>query len=184
MSEYKVSYRYATSLLDTVLEKNILSDVAKDVELVYSTLKSSHQLVTALSSPVIKPNIKLAILTDLFGSKVNSETLNFLKFVVEKNRENLLKSISQIFLDLRDVKLGIVNVNVRSAVDFTAEQTEQFKINLEKYLKKKVRLHFSIDQSIIGGFIAQIGDTVFDASLKHQLELLRKQFLKGSASLN
>lgn len=184
MSEYKVSYRYAASLLDTAVEKNMLNDAAGDVELVYTTLKSSRQLETALSSPVIKQNVKLGILTELFGTKVKPETLNFLKFVVEKKRENLLESIAKIFLDLIDIQLGIVNVSVKSAVDFTPVQAENLKNNLEKQLNKKVKLRFSKDQSIIGGFIAQIGDTVFDASLKHQLEILRKQFLKGSASLN
>ncbi len=184
MSEYKVSYRYAASLLDTAVEKNILNTVADDIEMVNSALQSSHQLTGALSSPIIKPNVKLAILNDLFGSKVNSETMNFLRFVVNKDRENLLGSITEIFLQLKDDKLGIVNVNVKSAAEFSAEQVEKFKNNLEKYLKKKVRLHFEIDQSIIGGFVAQVKDTVFDASVKHQLELLRKQFLRSSVRLN
>lgn len=184
MSEYKVSRRYAVSLLDDAVEKNILNDVAEDIEMVYSVLQENRQLTSALSSPIIKPNIKLAILKELFGSKVNRETMNFLNFVVDKKREILLENIAKIFLELRDDKLGIVNVNVRSAVEFSGDQAEQFKNNLEDYLKKSVRLNFSIDQNIIGGFIAQVGDTVFDASIKHQLELLRKQFLQGSISLN
>ncbi len=184
MSEYKVSHRYASSLLDTAVEKNILNNVAADVELVNTVLRSSRPLAMAMSSPVVKPNIKLAILKDLFTSRVNPETMNFLKFVIHKDRENLLESITEIFLQLRDNKLGIVNVKVKSAVEFSGEQKEQFKNNLEKYLRKNVRLHFEIDQSIIGGFVAQVEDTVFDASIQHQLELLKKQLLKGSVSLN
>jgi len=55
---------------------------------------------------------------------------------------------------------------------------------LEKILNKKVRLNFKIDLDLVGGFIAKVGDTLYDASIKHQLELLKKQFLTGELSLN
>jgi F-type H+-transporting ATPase subunit delta len=51
-------------------------------------------------------------------------------------------------------------------------------------LDKKVRLKFRTDNEMVGGFIAKVGDTLYDASIKHQLELLRKQFLTGELSLN
>ena len=184
MSEYKVSRRYATSLLESAIEKNTLDSIASDIELVASTLDANRQLVHALSNPVIRPNVKLKVLEEIFKSRVNPDTMNFLKFLVEKNRQNLLESISKIFLELRDEHLGIVNVEVTSALAFNDEQTERLKNSLERFLSKKVRLNFKIDSEIIGGFVAKVGDTVFDASLIHQLELLKVQFLKGGASLN
>jgi F-type H+-transporting ATPase subunit delta len=51
-------------------------------------------------------------------------------------------------------------------------------------LQKKVNLKFKSDQNLIGGFIAKVDDTLYDASIKHQLELLKKQFLTGEISLN
>ncbi len=184
MGTYKVSYRYASSLLNTAFGKNVLDDVSKDIELISSTLEKNNQLILALSNPIIKPNIKLTILEAIFKSRINPETMNFLNFLIEKKRENLLGDIVKIFLVLRDEKLGFVNVNVKTVMDFTNEQVNQFKNNLEKLLQKKVRLRFKVDQNVIGGFIAQVGDTVYDASLKHQLELLKKQFLLGSPTLN
>lgn len=184
MSEYKVSRRYATSLLESAIEKNMLDSIALDIELVASTLEANKQLILALSNPVIKPNIKLKVLEEIFRTRVNSDTMNFLEFLVEKNREDLLGNISRIFLEMRDEHQGIVNVEVFSASVFSDEQTEELKTNLERLLNKKVRLSFKIKSEIIGGFIAKVNDTVFDASLIHQLELLKAQFLKGGASLN
>ncbi len=184
MSEYKVSRRYATSLLESAIEKNMLNSIARDIELVVSTLDANRQLILALSNPVIKSNLKLKVLEEIFKSRVNPDTMNFLKFLVEKNREDLLDNISKIFLELHDEHLGIVNVEVISAAAFSDEQSEQLRSNLEKFLNKKVRLSFKINKEIIGGFIAKVNDTVFDASLIHQLELLKTQFLKGGASLN
>jgi len=184
MSTYKVSYRYASSLLNSAIEKNALDDVSKDMGLISTTLEENNQLILALCNPIIKPNIKLTILEAIFKSRINSETMNFLRFLIEKKRENLLEDIAKIFLVLRDEKLGIVNVSVKTVVKFTNDQVDLFKINLEKLLQKKVRLNFSVEPNVIGGFIAQVGDTVYDASLKHQLELLKKQFLLGGPALN
>jgi F-type H+-transporting ATPase subunit delta len=184
MSEYKVSKRYAISILESAVEKKEIDAVCSDMQLIASTLKASKELIRVLSSPIIRPNVKLSILEEIFKTKINPDTLNFLKFLIEKNRENLLENIAKIFLDLKDEKDGIVNVEVRAPENFTGDQLEKFKINLEKTLDKKVRLNLKIDSEIIGGFIAKVGDTVYDASLKHQLELLKKQLLKGGASLN
>lgn len=184
MSEYNISLRYATSLLETAKEKNILDSVSLDIELVSSTIDENPQLTLALASPIVKPDVKISILSEIFGSRISKDSMNFLVFVVDKNREEFLPQIVKSFLNLRDEVLGIVNVEVKTAFEFTGNQKEQLKNNLEKYLHKKVRFKFAIDPNIIGGFVAKVDDTVFDASLKNQLELLKKQFLRGGASLN
>lgn len=184
MSEYKVSHRYAVSLLESAVEKNILDAVSKDIELIANTLHANKQLVHVISSPIIKPPVKLAILDEIFQSRVTAETIKFLHFLVEKNREGLLESIVYLFMELKDEKLGIINVEVKSSIPFSEGQVKELKDKLESYLNKKVRFSFQIDESMLGGFVARVGDTLFDASLSHQLELLKKQFLKGGASLN
>ena len=184
MNESKVSTRYANSLLSSANEKGKLETVAKDMELVYSTIISSAELSRTLSSPIIKAQLKSSILEEIFKKKISKETLDFLKFVIEKNREGLLESIVQKFLELRDQKLGLINVNVKSAVELGEDQKKKLKEKFEKLLNKKVKFNFSIDPNVVGGFVAKVGDTVYDASLKNQLEILKKRFLKGGASLN
>jgi F-type H+-transporting ATPase subunit delta len=184
MSEYKVSKRYAVSMLESAGEKKIVDAVFNDMSLIASALKASKELKLILSNPVIRPNVKFTILEEIFKSKVKPDTIAFLKFLVDKNRENLLENIAEIFLDLKDEQDGIVNVEVTAPESFTGDQLNKVKANLEKTLSKKVRLSLKIDSEIIGGFVAKVGDTVFDASLNHQLDLLKKQLLKGGASLN
>ncbi|MGA8263271.1 MAG: ATP synthase F1 subunit delta [Ignavibacteriaceae bacterium] len=184
MTESKVSARYANSLLGSASDKGNLETVAKDMELVYSSIKSSGELSRTLSSPIVKAQVKTSILDEIFKKKISKETMDFLKFIVEKNRENLLESIVKKFLDLRDQKLGLVNVNVKSAVELGEDQKKKLKEKFEKLLNKIVRANFTIDPDVVGGFVAKVGDTVYDASLKNQLEILKKRFLKGGASLN
>ena len=77
-----------------------------------------------------------------------------------------------------------VKVDVTTAFDFTNEQKTQLQQKFESYLKKKTRLTYKVDRNIIGGFIAKVGDTVYNASMAHQLGLLKKTFLQSSITLN
>ena len=85
-------------------------------------------------------------------------------------------------LVLQDDRQGIVNVVVRSASDFTAEQSGTLRNRLESYTRKQVRITFSLDKQLKGGFVARVGDTVFDGSIKRQLELLRQRFAGGGVN--
>jgi F-type H+-transporting ATPase subunit delta len=184
MADFRVLHRYAVSLLETAVEKNNLEVTTTDIHLLVDTLKQNRRLELMLESPVIRPELKLKILKEIFDKKISKDSMNFIEFVVSKQRENLLQSIGNRFLELRDDHLGIANVFVTSTSEFTNEQKNVLQSRLEKILNKKVRLNFKIDLDMVGGFIAKVGDTLYDASIKHQLELLKKQFLTGELSLN
>jgi F-type H+-transporting ATPase subunit delta len=184
MIDHKVSVRYASSLLDSAIEKKNLDSVAVDMELVYNTLEGNKELNLMLRSPVVKSQIKSSIIKEIFSNKINSDSLAFLLFVIDKKREDLLENIAKKFLALKDDYFGILNVEIITAYDFTSDQKEKIQHQFEANLKKTIRLKFVTDQSLIGGFVANVADTLYDASIKHQLELLRKQFLTGSVSLN
>ena len=184
MADFKVSMRYATSLIDLAVEKNILDTVSDDVELIAAAMENSPQLARALKNPVIKPEMKSAILDEIFKSKINKETMHFVRFLIKKGRENLLAQIASKFLELRDEKLGVVNVEVRAAYEFNDQQKLNIQSKLEKVLNKKIRFKIIIDPQIIGGFIAKVNDTVYDASIMHQLAILKQQLLKGGVALN
>jgi F-type H+-transporting ATPase subunit delta len=184
MADFRVLHRYAVSLLETAVEKKNLDVVTTDVQLLVDTLKQNRKLELMLESPVIRPELKLKILEEVFVKRISKESMDFLEFVISKQRENLLQSIGNRFLELRDEYLGIANVVVTAASEFTNEQKNVLQSRLEKILNKKVRLNFKIDLDLVGGFIAKVGDTLYDASIKHQLELLKKQFLTGELSLN
>jgi F-type H+-transporting ATPase subunit delta len=185
MTEYKVSMRYATSLLDLAAEKNMMDTISGDIELIVSVMEKNPALKRALKNPVIKPETKTSILNEIFKTRINSETIHFVRFLVKKGRENLLQEIANKFLELRDEKLGIVNVDIKTAFEFTEGQKNELKNGIERMLNKKARLRIWIMPDVVGGFVAQVNDTVYDASVKRQLEILKQQLLKGDvAALN
>jgi F-type H+-transporting ATPase subunit delta len=184
MGILNIANRYANALIELALEKGTFDKVSNDIDLIFSTFKTSRELQVALSSPIVKSEKKSFILNEIFKDKVSNETLSFLSFIVEKNREDLLFDIIKRCKEIRDKKLGIINAEVFSSTELISEHKEKLKRKLEDFTKKKVKISFSLDKQLIGGFVVRIDDTVLDASIKHQLELLKEQFLKGSISIS
>lgn len=183
MGVYSITNRYATALLKQAEDTNQFDEVSNDMQLVYDTLKASRELRVALQSPVINEEKKKNILKELFGSKINHETANFLNFVIEKNREDILFEIAERFLELRDNKMNIIPAVVTTAVELANEEKDLFKKSLEKYSEKEVRISFSVNPDLIGGFLVQLKDKMLDASVKQQLNLLRKRLAKADQAL-
>jgi F-type H+-transporting ATPase subunit delta len=99
--------------------------------------------------------------------------------LIAKHRESLLAAVIEEFGVLYDRKLGIMNVDVTSSVDVTPSQQKELKTQLERFTQKNVRVRFTVDASIRGGLVVKVGDTVVDASLARQLQLLRERFVHG-----
>lgn len=184
MTETKISSRYSSSFLEIAIEKNFLEKASSDMELILNAFEKSRELKLVVESPVIKSEKKESILMEIFSGKVDPETLNFIKFIVLKGREALLPSIAVRFLELKDEHLGIIRASVTSAFELTNEQKNQLKDKFESALGKKVLLSYQIDKNILGGFIAKVGDTIYDASVMHQLDQLKNHFIKVGISLN
>jgi F-type H+-transporting ATPase subunit delta len=77
---------------------------------------------------------------------------------------------------MRDELLGIVTLELRAAVDLTSDQQKTIAKRFEDMTRKRIRIVFSVDKQLKGGFVARVGDTVYDGSVSRQLELLRSRF--------
>lgn len=184
MAEQKISTRYASSFLESSLQKNLLDIVSADVDFLSKVFSENLNLKKAIENPVIKAEVKSSILEEIFRGKIHSETMNLLLFIIKKSREDLMLSVIEKFKELRDEKLGYLNVNVISAAEFTEAQKGKLQNTLQEMFKKNLRITYNIDEKLLGGFVVKVGDTVFNASIKHQLELLRKHFVKANLVSN
>lgn len=184
MGNLNISNRYANALLGLAGDKGQTEGVSSDMELVFNTLTSSRELRVMLSSPVIIQNKKSAILTEIFSGKISSESLDFLLFLVQKDRADLLYDIIKRFLELVDEQRGVTSAKVVSASELTDEQKDKILQKLEGFTGKKIKATFSTDENLLGGFTVRLKDTVIDASLKHQLVKLKSELLKGEIKLN
>ena len=184
MKNIRAAKRYAQALMSVAEDLKLVDQTASDLETIDGLLKSSKELRLLVASPIVSMKKKEEIFDAVFASRVGASTLSFLQLLVSKKRESSLPEIIEQFNALRDEKLGLVTVEVKSAVEFTPPQEQSLQVKLEQYTKKKVRVRFSLDTQIKGGLMVKIGDTVLDASIRRQLERLRERFVAGDALSN
>ncbi len=182
MTNVRVARRYAEALVEMAEEQKNTDAVVKDLELLRRLLKESRDLLLFVKSPIVNKRKKQEIFRSMFGSKLSEATNRFLDVTTEKGREEFLPEIIDQFFVLRDERQGIVNVDVRTATDFSRDQAAVLQQKLETYTNKRVRITFSLDKLLRGGFVARVGDTVVDGSVKRQLELLRQRFGEGNGT--
>ncbi len=176
MRNVRVARRYAQAMMDLAAEQKTLDRLSEDFAILQRAVQESREFVAFLKSPVIGGEKKKSVLRGMFQSKLSISALDFLDMIAEKKREDVLGQIIEEFFNLRDERMGIVNVDVRAAVDLSGDQHRQIEKRFESITRKKVRISFSLDKRLKGGFIARVGDTVYDGSIRRQLELLRERF--------
>ncbi len=170
------------ALMTAAGEQNNIEGTAKDMEFVGKTLDESREFRLLVASPIVSSPRKRAVFNEVFGSRVGRETMTFINLLTSKSREAILHEVAQQFKELHDEKLGIVNVEVRTTVEFNDAQEKELRTQLERMEGKKVRFQFVIDKTIKGGIVIRIGDTVHDGSVSRQLERMRERFIAGRAA--
>ena len=180
-----VSRRYAQALTEEAQQAHSLETVDADVELIAETLAESRDLRLALTSPVVPQDKKGAVLQRLFGDKLSDLSLQFLRLLVEKQRDGQIPDILDAYRTLRDERTGTVEATVRTAKPLSSVERDRLQAALEARAGARVRMRVEIDPDLIGGLVVRLGDTVYDRSVRHQLQLLRGQLAERAAvSLN
>jgi len=177
----KAARRYAKALLQSALELDKLGKVKNDIRFIYETVEDSNDLRVFLKSPIIKSEDKLKALSSIFGKHISKETMDLLRLLSEKRRENLLKDICTGFLQLYNEHQGIIQVDVVSAFELDTKQKKVLEDELVEKTGKKVEMDVTVNSNLIGGLVVKIGDTVIDGSVKHKIRMLKNQFAVNTA---
>jgi F-type H+-transporting ATPase subunit delta len=130
-----------------------------------------------LSSPIIHTSEKKDVFEQLFQKKVHALTYDFLILLLDKNREEWLPSIIDFFMKLSDEARGIIRAQLVTAYKFAGEQLKALKKQLDVFSGKNVVLVQQVDESLLGGFVVRLDDTVIDTSLRNQLAKLRESMV-------
>ncbi len=176
MIESRVAGRYAKSLLDLAREMGTLPAVAADMQLVADTLAASRELRVMLTSPVLKSDKKLAIITALFTGKMSEMSLKFFILLAQKGRDEELAGVADAFLAQYRTEQGIQQAHLTTATTLTPAQRAEFKRLAEEQTGKQIELLEKVDSTLIGGFILRIGDRQIDDSVASSLQRLRTSF--------
>lgn len=178
MSVTRISTRYAKSLIDLSIERGELEVVHNDIEYFIEATKN-RDLYLMLKSPIINATKKQQALNAVFGTKMSKTTLAFLDICTRKGREKFLPEIAAAFNDQYNLYNKISTATIITATPLDAAAKEQIKAKLlgSDITMDKVDILTEVDPTIIGGFVIKIGDKLYDASIAHQLEEMKKDLI-------
>ncbi|WP_456455299.1 ATP synthase F1 subunit delta [Thermovibrio sp.] len=170
--EVRVARRYAKALAE-VLPDEKLEKVLKEIEELLKIF--DEKALRYFKSPVVSTEKKRALLEEVLKNfEVSEELKKVLLLMVERNRLGLLKEFKEEFESFVNQRLGIVKAEITSATELDQEVLGKIKAKIEELFGKKAEITVKVDPSIIGGFVVKVADKVLDASIKTQLDNLRK----------
>lgn len=176
MSSQAVARRYAIALADVVLPRGEANEVRDELIYWESLIKSSPLLQEVIQNPTIPYEQKQKALKELIArTKVRPTTANFLQVLLRNQRLSNLAEINRRFALLLDERAGIVGAQVTSARPVSETIKSAIEQQLQLLTGRRVRITFDTDEELIGGIVTKIGSTVYDGSIKNQLEELGKR---------
>ncbi|GAB1347862.1 F0F1 ATP synthase subunit delta [Ignavibacteriales bacterium] len=184
MSFSKVAVKYASTLYSSIDSVPNFEKIYQDAEGILSVFDENSNLKRIIGIPVFKDSDKLAILLKIFSGKIDESLTGFIEFLAKKERISNTYEIFEAFLKVSDKARGYQKVEISSAFEFGSEESEKIQKELEEYFKCKLKVTVKTDPGLVGGFVARTDEIIIDASVKNQLNKLRKTFSRAGVSLN
>ncbi len=173
-----LSNRYAQALADAVFADKSGADpraISGELQAFTNLVHTVHELKTVLLSPAVTTSRKRKAIQRIASEMPLSHLIrNFLFVLVDRRRADLLNEIAPAFDAAVDERLGLVRAEISSAASLSDAEKQDLEAALSQVAGRRVRCEFQVDAGLIGGVIARIGSTVYDGSVRSQLEAMRQ----------
>jgi F-type H+-transporting ATPase subunit delta len=165
---------YADALFTIAKAENALERVEDELFKVARTLEANDQLRTTLTDAAIPVERRQGIVEDLLTQRAHPVTTALVGFLVGVGRGKDLPDIVDAFVRQAAAARQKAVAEVRSAQPLTDDQKQRLAQALSAKTGKQVEVRVIIDPSVLGGIVAQVGDEVYDGSVRHRLNQLRE----------
>jgi F-type H+-transporting ATPase subunit delta len=171
-----VARRYATALADVVTARGEAQEVQKELTAWETMMQSNEQLLEVFRNPTIPYEQKRKVLNALIvRASVRPTTANFLKVLLQNQRLADLNEVNKRFAQILDERSGVVSAEVTTARPVPQASQEALRTKLTSLTGKNVRLSFTTDEELIGGIVTRIGSTIYDGSVRNQLQQVKER---------
>lgn len=170
------SHAYAEALLAVARSEGSLAEVEDELFRVARLLEANDELRTTLTDAALPVSRRQQIVEDLLRGVANPSTTALVSMVVGMGRARDLPAIIDELVKLSAAEANLEVAEVRSAVALSDDQKQRLAAALEAKTGKKVELKVIIDPTVLGGLVAQVGDTVIDGSIRTRLAQLKTAF--------
>ncbi|MEX2590013.1 MAG: ATP synthase F1 subunit delta [Chitinophagales bacterium] len=184
MSASRLSSRYAKAIIVLAQEQNKLDRIYEDMQFLGSSIKAVRELELVFKSPVINAVKKQKIFNAVFSGKLDKLTDSFIEILIRKGREPYLVDVVKAYTEQYNTLNKITPVKIKSAVALSDKVTEELIAKLKEVASlENTTVEKQIDSDLIGGFVLQYEDKLFDASISNRLQELKlliddKEFIK------
>lgn len=175
MTDARVAKRYARALFAAAKRLDVLNSVEEDLEAVSKGTRGSETTRKFLLDPKVPRGQKLEFLEKVYSDRVTALTMQFIRLLMNKRREDLLELIRLEYVDLRRHHDKVVHVTIVSATPLDEGQKSKIVAKISLTLGRTVEPEYDLDDSLIGGVKVMYEDFVLDGSVRGALERLRDQ---------
>jgi len=180
MAHAAAARRYAKALFSLAQDENRLSEVREELAQLGKLLADNAELRAVLFQPLHPAAERRAVLRAVSDALGASPLLhNFESFLVDQRRLVDWAEIEAEYGRLADAAAGLTKARVISAAPLSPAQRERLQQTLERKGGGPVQLALEVDPTLVGGVVAQVGDLVYDGSLRTQLRQLRASLARG-----
>jgi F-type H+-transporting ATPase subunit delta len=172
--------RYALALVDAAQkEGGVDPALAELAEIEEDVLKPFPRFAQVLASARVPSAEKDRMLRELFEGRASGLVLRFLRVLNRRGRLGILGSVHREARVLWDRRNRRIPVRVRSAVPLDEAQLDSLRQRLTRLVDGTPIVTVSTDADLIGGLVVQVGDQLYDASVKNRLSQLRQRLIEG-----
>jgi F-type H+-transporting ATPase subunit delta len=178
LSIQTVARRYATALADVVTARGEARQVQEELSAWEMMMNANPMLMEVFSNPTIPYEQKSKVLASLIERvRLRPTTANFLQVLLRNQRLTELTEVNRRFSQVLDERSGVVSAEVTTARPVPESQQEALRAKLAAMTGKQVRLSFTTDEELIGGLVTRIGSTIYDGSVRTQLQQVKERMM-------
>lgn len=180
MSNFRIATRYAKSILDLGIEQNTLDDIYKDMVVLKDAL-TNRDFKLFVKSPIIKGSKKQSTFKAIFGDTLSNTTNLFFNLLAKKGRESELPEIATSFLQQYKKYKKVSEIKLTTANPLSESALNSIKAALlqSDATDQEVEITTAVNPELIGGFVIEMEDKLYDASIAHKLRGIKKEFLEN-----
>ncbi|MGB5217588.1 MAG: ATP synthase F1 subunit delta [Smithella sp.] len=169
-----ISKRYARAFFEIANEQKQIEPYYNELNQFASVMVENKSLKDFLANPIFEQASKKGVVDNIISKlKLSGMTVSFLRLLVDKKRIDIVEDIVVCYRQFMDETLKKVRVNVKTAFPLSDEMRTFISASLEKSLGKKVEMTVEEDSTLLGGVVIGVGDTLYDGSIKNQLNNMR-----------
>lgn len=165
---------YARALFEAAKDEGRLEPVREELAQLVNAEAEVPQLRELLRNPQLDPRARASALEDILAGG-EGLVRNFLLLLADKGRIGQLDQIGQEFERLVAEQAGVINAELTTAIELTDAEEKRLLEQIERASGRKVEASSSVDPSLIGGIVLQVGSHRLDASVRGRLERLRRE---------